>query len=126
MKALLLRLSVGSALLVGVLAAIGHALDVEDPLDRADVILALSGDTGPRTATAVGLWKAGYAPLLLFAGGSEDPRSVASSELMKRDAVRDGVPATRSSSSPARRRRTRTRRASPRSCVRAICGRRSS
>jgi uncharacterized SAM-binding protein YcdF (DUF218 family) len=71
---------------------IGHFLDVEDPLVHADVIVALSGDTGARTETAVDLWKRHYAPLIIFAGASLDPNSVASGELMKRDAVAQGVP----------------------------------
>jgi uncharacterized SAM-binding protein YcdF (DUF218 family) len=71
---------------------IGHVLDVEDPLQRADVIVALSGDTGARTETAVDLWKRQYAPFIIFAGASDDPSSVASGELMKRDAVSQGVP----------------------------------
>ena len=71
---------------------IGHVLDVEDPLATADVIVALSGDTGARTETAVDLWKRKYAPLILFAGAAEDPNSVASGEIMKREAVALGVP----------------------------------
>lgn len=74
------------------LAGIGHVLDVEDPLRPADVIVALSGDTGPRTETAVDLWKRGYAPVIIFAGASLDPNSVASGELMKREALALGVP----------------------------------
>jgi uncharacterized SAM-binding protein YcdF (DUF218 family) len=74
------------------LVGIGHLLDVEDPLQPADVIVALSGDTGARTATAVDLWRRGYAPLVIFAGSSGDPDSVASAELMKREAVAAGVP----------------------------------
>jgi uncharacterized SAM-binding protein YcdF (DUF218 family) len=71
---------------------IGHVLDVEDLLAPADVIVALSGDTGARTETAVDLWKRSYAPLILFAGAAEDPDSVASGEIMKREAVALGVP----------------------------------
>jgi len=74
-------------------ALIGHALDVEDPLRHADAIVAVSGDTGARTVTAVDLWKRTYAPLIIFAGASEDPESVSSGELMKREAVTLGVPA---------------------------------
>lgn len=74
------------------LALIGHVLDVEDALRPADVIVALSGDTGARTETATMLWMRGYAPLIIFAGASEDPNSVASGELMKREAVALGVP----------------------------------
>jgi uncharacterized SAM-binding protein YcdF (DUF218 family) len=74
------------------LVAIGHVLDVEDPLAPADAIVALSGDTGARTATAVALWKQRYAPVIIFAGASVDPNSAPSGELMKREAVAGGVP----------------------------------
>lgn len=76
-----------------VLAGIGHLLDIEDPLAPADAIVALSGDTGARMETAVDLWKRGYAPIIIFAGSSQDPNSVASAVLMQRDAVARGVPA---------------------------------
>ena len=75
------------------LVVIGHALAIEDPLSPADVIVAVSGDNGPRTEMAVSLWKQKLAPLILFSGGSLDPESVSSAELMKRDAVLLGVPA---------------------------------
>ncbi len=78
---------------VGTLIVIGHALAVEDPLAKSDVIVAVSGDNGPRTETAVALWKQGYAPLLIFSGAALDPDSVSSAELMKREAIRLGVPA---------------------------------
>src|SRR5256885_8832247 len=87
-----------AGLLTGILVAwalfagIGHILDIEDPLVSADVIVALSGDTGPRTQTAIDLWKRQYAPLILFAGAAEDPNSVASGEIMKREALAQGVP----------------------------------
>ena len=82
----------GAISIVVVLVGIGHWLDVSDPLAKADAIVAISGDTGARTDTAVALWKQGYAPLLIFSGGSSDPQSVASAELMKRSAVAAGVP----------------------------------
>ncbi|HUQ41590.1 MAG TPA: YdcF family protein [Candidatus Limnocylindrales bacterium] len=78
---------------VAALAVIGHALAVSDPLAKSDVIVAISGDSGPRTATAVELWKDGFAPFILFSGASLDPESVSSAEIMKREAVRMGVPA---------------------------------
>lgn len=83
---------VGLVTLPLALAAVGHFLRLEDPLARADVIVAVSGDTGARAETAVALWREGYAPLILFAGGSLDPDSPASAELMKRQAMREGVP----------------------------------
>lgn len=88
-----LGLAVGVVAALGGLVAVGHFLAVEDPLAKADAIVALSGDEGARTATAVGLWKRGLAPLLVFAGSSEDPGSLPSAELMKREAVKLGVPA---------------------------------
>jgi uncharacterized SAM-binding protein YcdF (DUF218 family) len=83
----------GMISVVAVLVGIGHWLDVTDPLAKADAIVAISGDTGARADSAIALWKQGYAPLLIFSGGSSDPESVASAELMKRTAVAAGVPA---------------------------------
>jgi uncharacterized SAM-binding protein YcdF (DUF218 family) len=74
------------------LVGIGHWLDVTDPLAKADAIVAISGDTGARVDSAIALWKSGYAPVLIFSGGSSDPESVPSAELMKRTAVAAGVP----------------------------------
>lgn len=76
----------------GGLVAIGHGLRLEDPLAPADAIVAISGDTGPRTATAVQLWRDGYAPLIVFSGAALDPTSVSSAEIMRRNAVAAGVP----------------------------------
>lgn len=83
----------GIAATCACLALIGHFLDVEDALRPADVIVAVSGDTGARTQTAVALWKQGYAPTIIFAGAAVDPDSASSGELMKREAVARGVPA---------------------------------
>lgn len=72
--------------------ALGSWLATEDPLAKADAIVAISGDTGARTDTAVALWKAGWAPLIIFSGAAIDPQSVSSAEIMRREAVRQGVP----------------------------------
>ena len=77
---------------IGGLIAIGHALRVEDPLERVDAIIAISGDTGPRVRAAVDLWNEGYAGTLIFAGGALDPASPSSGEIMKRQALALGVP----------------------------------
>jgi len=90
----LLGFLVGAIATVAVLVGIGHWLDLTDPLAKADAIVAISGDTGARVETAIALWKEGYARVLIFSGGSSDPASVASAELMKRTAVAAGVPAT--------------------------------
>ena len=94
MRRFLLGFLVGAISIVAVLVGIGHWLDLTDPLVKADAIVAISGDTGARVESAIALWKEGYAPVLIFSGGSSDPESVASAELMKRTAVAAGVPAT--------------------------------
>jgi uncharacterized SAM-binding protein YcdF (DUF218 family) len=96
MRGFIVGLLVGIVLTVGLgvftLAATGHALAVEDPLEKADVIVAISGDLGARTNTAVSLWKQGFAPLIVFSGSAIDPDSVSSAEIMRREALRQGVP----------------------------------
>src|ERR1700687_590884 len=87
-----LVVGVGSMLGLGAfaLAAVGHGLAVEDPLETADVIVAISGDTGARANTAITLWKQGYAPFIAFSGAAIDPGSVSSAEIMRREALRQG------------------------------------
>jgi uncharacterized SAM-binding protein YcdF (DUF218 family) len=93
MRRFLLGVLIGAISVVALLVGVGHWLEVTDPLAKADAIVAISGDTGARADSAIALWKQGYAPLLIFSGGSKDPESVASAELMKRTAVAAGVPA---------------------------------
>lgn len=89
------------ALAVFALAAVGHALAVEEPLEKADAIVAISGDTGARANTAIALWKQGYAPLIVFSGAAIDPDSVSSAEIMRREALRQGVPESATLIEPA-------------------------
>jgi len=93
MRRFLLGFLLGAISIIALLVGIGHWLDVTDPLAKADAIVAISGDTGARAESAIALWKQGYAPVLIFSGGSSDPESVASAELMKRTAVAAGIPA---------------------------------
>jgi len=83
-------LSVGTGLTAFLL--IGSWLSVEDPLEKVDAIVAISGDTGARADTAITLWKAGWAPIIVFSGAAIDPGSVSSAEIMRREALRQGVP----------------------------------
>jgi uncharacterized SAM-binding protein YcdF (DUF218 family) len=105
MRGFLVGLVVGVVLMVGLgvftLAAIGHGLAVEDPLEKSDVIVAISGDTGARARTAISLWKQGYAPLIVFSGAAIDPDSVSSAEIMRREALRQGVPESATLIEPA-------------------------
>ncbi len=93
MKRFLVGFLFGALTIVALLVGVGHWLDLTDPLAHADAIVAISGDTGARAESAIALWKQGYASVLIFSGGSSDPASVASAELMKRTAVAAGVPA---------------------------------
>ena len=83
-------LSVGTGLTAFLL--LGSWLAVEDPLEKVDAIVAISGDTGARADTAITLWKAGWAPMIVFSGAAIDPESVSSAEIMRREALRQGVP----------------------------------
>ena len=93
MRRFLLGFLAGAITIFALLVGVGHYLELTDPLAKADAIVAISGDTGARTESAIALWKQGYAPILIFSGASLDPESVASAELMKRTAVAAGVPA---------------------------------
>src|SRR5258708_9715989 len=84
-------LSVGTGLTAFLL--VGSWLAVEDPLEKVDAIVAISGDTGARADTAITHWKAGWAPTIVFSGAALDPESVSSAEIMRRDALRQGAPA---------------------------------
>ena len=96
MRRLLLGVLIGVLLSVGTgisaFLLIGSWLAVEDPLAKVDAIVAISGDTGQRADTAITLWKAGWAPIIVFSGASIDPESVSSAEIMRREALRQGVP----------------------------------
>jgi len=96
MRRFLAGVLVGILLSVGTgftaLLLIGTWLAVEDPLEKVDAIVAISGDTGARADTAITLWKAGWAPIIVFSGAAIDPDSVSSAEIMRREALRQGVP----------------------------------
>jgi len=92
-------LSVGTSLTAFLL--IGSWLAVEAPLEKVDAIVAISGDSGARVDTAITLWKAGWAPLIVFTGAPIDPASVSSAEIMRREALRQGVPESATLIEPA-------------------------
>jgi uncharacterized SAM-binding protein YcdF (DUF218 family) len=60
----------------------------------ADVIIAISGgDTQARTAEAIRLYKAGWAPKLIFSGAALDVNGPSNAEAMRAQAITAGVPA---------------------------------
>lgn len=59
----------------------------------ADAIVAISGgDTFARVGEAVALYKAGWAPRLIFSGAASDAASPSNASAMRTYAVADGVP----------------------------------
>jgi uncharacterized SAM-binding protein YcdF (DUF218 family) len=76
------------------LSAAGRFLIVEDPLDRSDVIVVLSGGRkDERVRQAADLYKAGYAPRVLLSGG-EALMDLPVPDLQKLQAVKHGIPET--------------------------------
>src|SRR5258707_7766463 len=60
----------------------------------ADAIVAISGgDTPARAAEAIKLFKAGWAPKLIFSGAAQDTSGPSNAEAMRRQAIALGVPA---------------------------------
>ena len=78
------------------LTALGRTLIAEDPLQKADAILVLGGETrqGDRVAHAVKLYQRGLAPLLVLSGTPAGFRTH-EAEIMQRHAEFLGVPAER-------------------------------
>lgn len=59
----------------------------------ADAIIAISGgDTTARTSEAIRLFKAGWAPKLIFSGAAADKSGPSNAEVMKKQAIQEGVP----------------------------------
>jgi uncharacterized SAM-binding protein YcdF (DUF218 family) len=92
---------VGSTLFVlAVIAAvaffgIGFYLSPQSALTKTDAIVAISGgETQARTAEAVALYKAGWAPVLIFSGAAADPTGPSNARAMATTAESDGVPAS--------------------------------
>ena len=77
------------------LSALGRALIVDDPLEKADAILVLAGDTrrGDRVSHAVRLFHDGYAPVLVLSGTPMGWQTHAV-DVGRRQAIHLGVPET--------------------------------
>lgn len=82
-----------------VLTAYARWLIVQDPVERADAVVALSGGEGERLHASIGLYKRGKAGCLLLVGpaipllkvySGED--SLTQGEAKRRIAIRKGVP----------------------------------
>lgn len=67
-------------------------LCVEDPLRKADAIVVLAGERGERVREGVALLRQGWAPRLLMSGGPSEA-DVPLADIMRDQALREGVPA---------------------------------
>jgi uncharacterized SAM-binding protein YcdF (DUF218 family) len=85
----------GAVLVLGAFAlAAGRFLVVTDALPHADAIVVLGGDAPHRARHAVDLFNQGYAPLVVFSGGTlQDVGLACSSSLLSLEAARElGLP----------------------------------
>lgn len=89
---LLILIILACCLVVGGLVGIGLFLSPQDDLVKADAIVAISGgDTQARTEEAIRLYRAGYAPLLVFSGAAFDTSGPSNAKSMQRMALEAGV-----------------------------------
>lgn len=75
------------------LEAAARFLIVEDRLERADVIVVLAGGRGDeRVGQAAGLYRDGYAPLVLLSGTGAQRIGFSIPDVMRRQAISHGIP----------------------------------
>lgn len=79
--------------LVGYVLVVNRYLPLSDKPSKADAIIAISGgDTESRASHAIRLYRAGYAPKLIFSGAAKDPSSPSNAKVMEAMALKNGVP----------------------------------
>jgi len=92
---LLCVLVIGAYLSPNDLAGCGEQPTEEGMCRKADAIIAVSGGkTTVRTAEAIALYKKGWADYLIFSGAAKDADSPSNAEVMRDQALREGVPST--------------------------------
>ena len=95
-----MRRWIGAVVLTGIvgtgatLVAPGYLLEGRQAsLERSDAIIVISGDEAlARFREGLRLYRAGWAPTLIFSGAAEDDYSVSNAEVMRRMAIAEGVP----------------------------------
>ncbi len=91
----LIVLGVFLASIIAAIVGIGFFLSPQDPLRKADMIVAVSGgETQQRTREAIRLYQQGYAPYVLFSGAAEDKTGPSNAAAMRQVALDAGVPAS--------------------------------
>lgn len=92
LKRLLAMLCLLAALIVSITLGTGYYLSPRDNPQKSDAIVVVSGgDNNQRTDEGVRLWKAEWAPLLIFAGAAADG-GTSNAAVMAARAVGQGVP----------------------------------
>lgn len=88
-----LIISISLFLSVDSLSQCGDTPSQVSGCQSADVIVAVSGgDTQSRTQQAIDLYKNGWAPKLVFSGAAYDKTGPSNAEVMRQQAVEQGVP----------------------------------
>lgn len=86
-------LTVLTGLAMAVFFGIGFYLSPQSPLAKSDAIVAISGgETDARTREAVDLYKAGWAPNIIFSGAAADTSGPSNARAMAEAAEQAGVP----------------------------------
>jgi uncharacterized SAM-binding protein YcdF (DUF218 family) len=76
------------------LTALAQFLIIEDPLDRADVLIVLSGARrDERIRQAAELYQRDYAPVVILSGG-EELEGISIPDLQRAQALKHGIPAS--------------------------------
>lgn len=71
-----------------------HGVSGSDGCQAADAIVAISGgNTAVRAAEAIKLYKDGWSDTLIFSGAAADTSGPSNAEVMRRQAIAEGVPA---------------------------------
>lgn len=78
-------------LFIGILALLGYWLAPQDELLPTDAIVAISGDQGRRYEEALHLYQEDWSNVLIFAGAARDPDSPSNAQVMKKQAISQGV-----------------------------------
>jgi uncharacterized SAM-binding protein YcdF (DUF218 family) len=87
-------LAVGIFLIFALPLLIGWYLSPQDPIERADVIVTVSGgDNNSRIKKTVELYKEGWAPVIVYSGAAAEG-NVSNAAAMKNISIKMGVPRT--------------------------------
>lgn len=93
MNKLIAVVMMGVVAIGGYIYLVSRYLPLEDTLQKADAVVAISGgDTAGRARQAIKLYQDGWAPQIIFSGAAKDPDSPSNAFVMKQQAIKAGVP----------------------------------